>query len=381
MAILTSNTSNPAKKKVGFIEGQKLAKQKVYEKKARKKKIKLQELTIFTQQLAAMLEAGITLVSALEAIQEQTQNPYFKVIIRNVKNEVSAGRTLSEACTDYPRAFPKMFVSMVQAGEASGSLAEILEKTSSYFEETVKLIRRVKSAMTYPIVVISIAIILVIVMLTVVIPVFAEMFSDFDQELPKPTQILINMSSFMKSNFLFLFIGAIALFLAVKHLISTPKGRVHKDKLLAKVPVIGELIRKVSLSRFCRTYAMLVRAGVPILQTLEIVRSASNNTYVENACTKISKQINQGGQLSDVMAQDPYFPPMINHMTRAGEQTGNVDGMMTKVANFYDNEVDTLVSALTSLMEPLLICFLGVVVGGIVIAMFLPIFQLSSVIQ
>ena len=381
MAILTPNSSEPTKKKVSFVESQKLAKQKVYEKKAPKKKIKLQELTIFTQQLSAMLEAGITLVSSLEAIQEQTQNPYFRVIIRNVRNEVSAGRTLSEACADYPRAFPKMFVSMIQAGEASGNLAEILEKTSVYFEETVKLVKRVKSAMTYPAVVIIIAIALVVVMLTFVIPVFANMFAEFDQELPKPTLILIGVSSFMKSNFLFLLIGTIALFFFIKHLIATPKGRVGKDRLLARIPVIGELIKKVSLSRFCRTYAMLVRAGVPILQTLEIVRSASNNTFVESACTKISKQINQGGQLSDVMIQDPYFPPMIKHMTRAGEQTGNVDGMMTKVSDFYDNEVDTLVSALTSLMEPLLICFLGVVIGGIVIAMFLPIFGLAGAIQ
>jgi type IV pilus assembly protein PilC len=328
-----------------------------------------------------MLEAGITLVSALEAIQEQTQNPIFRIIIRNVKNEVSAGRTLSEACADYPRAFPKMFVSMVQAGEASGGLAEILDKTSVYFEETVKLIRKVKGALTYPAVVISIAIGLVIFMLIAIIPVFAGMFEEFDQELPKPTLVLIGLSSFMKSNFLFLLIGMIGFFFFIKHLIATPKGRIKKDQLLAKIPVIGDLIRKVSLSRFCRTYAILIRAGVPILQTLDIVRNASSNTYVEKACTKISKQINQGGQLSDVLIQDPYFPPMIRHMTRAGEQTGNVDGMMTKVADFYDSEVDTLVAALTSLMEPLLICFLGFVIGGIVIAMFLPIFNLSSVIQ
>lgn len=381
MPILTTNSSEPTKKKITFAEGQKLAKQKAYEKKAPKKKVKLQELTVFTQQLAAMLEAGITLVNALDAIQDQTQNPVFQIIIRNVKNEVSAGKTLSEACADYPNAFPKMFVSMVQAGEASGNLAEILEKTSSYFEETVKLVKRVKGAIAYPAVVIGIAIILLIIMLTVVIPVFAGMFEEFDQELPKPTQILINTSSFVQSNFLFLSVGVIILFFMVKRLVATPKGRLKKDQLLARIPVIGELIRKVSLSRFCRTYAILVRAGVPILQTLEIVRSASNNTYIEKACTKISKQINQGGQLSDVINQDPYFPPMIRHMTRAGEQTGNVDGMMTKVADFYDNEVDTLVSALTSLMEPLLICFLGIVVGGIVIAMFLPIFELSSVIQ
>ncbi len=381
MAILTPNESNPTKKKLTFAEGQRLAKQKAYEKQAPKKKIKLQDLTVFTRQLAAMLEAGITLVNALDAIQDQTQNPVFQIIIRNVKNEVSAGRTLSEVCADYPRAFPSMFVSMVQAGEASGTLSEILNKTSSYFEETVRLIKRVKGAMTYPAVVIGIATLLVFVMLTVVIPVFADMFSDFNQELPKPTKVLLATSSFMKSNILLLLAGGIAAFFFIKRLIATPKGRIKKDRLLSKIPVIGELIRKVSLSRFCRTYAILVRAGVPILQTLDIVRSASGNTFIESACTKISKQINQGGQLSDIINQDPYFPAMVKHMTRAGEQTGNVDLMMIRVADFYDNDVDTLVSALTSLMEPLLICFLGVVVGGIVIAMFLPIFQLSSVIQ
>lgn len=381
MAIITPESSTPTKKKVSFLEGQKLAKQKSYEKQAPKKKIKLQELTVFTQQLAAMLEAGITLVSALEAIQDQIQNPYFQIIIRNIRNEVSAGRTLSEACADYPRAFPKMFVSMVQAGEASGSLAEILEKTSIYFEETVKLFRKVKSAMTYPAVVIFIAIALVIVMLVGVIPVFAEMFESFDQELPKPTLILMGISSFMESNILLLLAITLIAFFLIRHFISTPKGRIKKDRLLARIPVMGELIKKISLSRFCRTYAILIRAGVPILQTLEIVRNAANNTFIEDACAKISKQINQGGQLSDVLVQDKYFPPMIKHMARAGEQTGNVDGMMIKVANFYDSEVETLIAALTSLMEPLLISFLGVVIGGIVIAMFLPIFNLSTVIQ
>ena len=381
MAILTPAASDNAKKKVSFAEGQRLAKQKVYEKKAKRKKIKLQELTVFTQQLAAMLEAGIPLVSALEAIRDQTENPVFKIIIRNVCNEVSAGRSLSESCAEYPNAFPKVFVSMVEAGEASGNLAEILEKTSHYFEDTVKLVKKIKGAMTYPAVVIGIAVILVIVMLVFVIPVFAEMFSEFDQELPKPTMALIAISNFAKSNILYLILFAIASIWLLKRYVATPNGRKTKDKAISKIPVIGELARKVSLSRFCRTYATLIRAGVPILQTLEIVRNAANNTYIEAACTKISRQVNQGGQFSEVFNQDPYFPPMMKHMAHAGEQTGNVDGMMTKVSNFYDNEVDTLVAALTSLMEPLLITFLGVVIGGIVIAMFLPIFQLSSVIQ
>ncbi len=381
MATLTPASLNASKKKkISFAEGQRLAKRKSYEKQAPRKKIKLQELTVFTQQLAAMLEAGLPLVTSLEALEDQTENPVFQVIIHNVRTDVSAGKSFSESCAVYPRAFPNLFISMVEAGEASGGLAEILDKTSVYFEETVKLIKQIKGAMTYPVAVIGLSVGLVNILLIFVIPVFAEMFADFGQELPKPTQILIDLSEFLKSYIVFLIIGFAAFIWAFKRVVSTPKGRRIKDQTMLKLPVIGELTRKVSLSRFCRTYAILMRAGVPILRTLEIVRKASDNTYIEAACKEVSKHISQGGQVSEVLAIDPYFPPMVKHMTRAGEQTGNVDGMMVKVADFYDNEVDTLVSALTSLMEPLLICFLGIVVGGIVMAMFLPIFQLSSVV-
>jgi type IV pilus assembly protein PilC len=363
------------------MEGQQLAKQKSYEKQAKRKKIKLQELTIFTQQIAAMLEAGLPLVSALEALEEQTESPVFQIIIRNVRNEVSAGRSFSDSCKDYPRAFPNLFVFMVEAGEASGNLAEILEKTSTYFEDTVKLMKQVKGALVYPAVVIGLAIILVNVLLVFVIPVFADMFKDFGADLPKPTQLLIGLSDFLKSYIIFLIIGVVAFFMLSKRFFATPKGRVIKDNIIIKLPVVGDLTRKVNLSRFCRTYAILMRSGVPILKTLDIVASASGNTYVERACKNISRHISAGGQVSDILSEDPYFPPMIKHMSRAGEQTGNVDGMLVKVADFYDAEVETLVAALTSLMEPLLITFLGVVIGGIVMAMFLPIFQLSSVVQ
>jgi type IV pilus assembly protein PilC len=384
MATLNSSSSSSikVKKKVGFAEGQRLAKRKAYEKQAKRKKINLSELMVFTQQLAAMLEAGLPLVSALEALEEQTENPVFSIIIGRVKNEVSAGRAFSEACTDYPRAFPNLFVSMCQAGEASGNLAEILDKTASYFEDTVKLLKQVKGALVYPAVVIGLAVVLVNVLLIFVIPVFAEMFNDFGAELPKPTQMLIALSDFlssMKALYAIVAIG-IAVWLTGKFC-KTPRGREVKDTVILRIPVVGELTRKVNLSRFCRTYAILMRSGVPILRTLEIVAAASNNVFVEGACKKVSRHISQGGQVSEIVAQDPFFPPMVKHMTRAGEQTGNVDGMLVKVADFYDAEVDTLVKALTSLMEPLLICFLGIVIGGIVMAMFLPIFQLSNVIQ
>ncbi|MGB1126804.1 MAG: type II secretion system F family protein [Opitutales bacterium] len=362
------------------MEAQKLAKQKSYEKQAKRKKVKLEELTVFTQQLAAMLEAGLPLVGALEALEEQTENPVFQIIIRKVKNEVSAGRSFSEACAEYPKAFPNLFVSMVEAGEASGSLAEILDKTSTYFEDTVKLMKQVKGALVYPAVVIGLAIVLVNVLLVFVIPVFADMFTDFGAELPKPTQFLIGLSDFLKSYIILLILGVFAILWVMKKFVATPRGRVIKDNIVTKLPVIGELVKKVNLSRFCRTYAILMRSGVPILKTLDIVSAASGNSFVERTCKNISKHISAGGQVSEVVAGDPYFPPMVKHMSRAGEQTGNVDGMLVKVADFYDAEVETLVAALTSLMEPLLITFLGVVIGGIVMAMFLPIFQLSSVV-
>jgi type IV pilus assembly protein PilC len=381
MATLNTTALNaPKKKKNSFLEGQRLAKQKSYEKKAKKAKVKLEELTVFTQQLSAMLDAGLPLVGALEALEDQTENPIFQIILRNVRNEVSAGRSFSESCADYPNAFPNLFISMVEAGEASGGLAEILDKTSSYFEETVKLVKQVKGALTYPIAVIGLAIALVNVLLIFVIPVFADMFNDFGGELPMPTQILISTSEFLQSYIIHIIVVICLAIWGLKKIVKTPKGRIAKDTLILKVPVIGELARKVNLSRFCRTYAILMRSGVPILRTLEIVSNASGNVYVERASKVISKHISQGGQVSEVIAADPYFPSMVKHMARAGEQTGNVDGMMIKVADFYDSEIETLVGALTSLMEPILICFLGVVIGGIVMAMFLPIFQLSSVV-
>jgi len=319
MATLTPASLNASKKKkISFAEGQRLAKRKSYEKQAPRKKIKLQELTVFTQQLAAMLEAGLPLVTSLEALEDQTENPVFQVIIHNVRTDVSAGKSFSESCAVYPRAFPNLFISMVEAGEASGGLAEILDKTSVYFEETVKLIKQIKGAMTYPVAVIGLSVGLVNILLIFVIPVFAEMFADFGAELPKPTQILIDLSEFLKSYIVFLIIGFAAFIWAFKRVVSTPKGRRIKDQTMLKLPVIGELTRKVSLSRFCRTYAILMRAGVPILRTLEIVRKASDNTYIEAACKEVSKHISQGGQVSEVLAIDPYFPPMVKHMTRAG---------------------------------------------------------------
>ena len=233
--------------------------------------------------------------------------------------------------------------------------------------------------MTYPIAVIGLAFALVNVLLIFVIPVFAAMFADFGAKLPAPTQMLIDLSNFLKHNFFYLAAAGYGAYWGLDKFVSTPRGRRMKDFGLVRAPIFGNLIHKIALSRFCRTYATLMRSGVPILRTLEIVASASNKVQIEEACGEISKHVSQGGQVSDVLATNPFFPPMMKHMVKAGEATGNVDGMMNKVADFYDTESEATVASLTSLIEPLLIVFLGVIVGGIVMAMFLPIFQLGAV--
>ncbi|WP_438481074.1 type II secretion system F family protein [Oleiharenicola lentus] len=358
---------------------QAMAKQKALEKKAKSYKLDLSELSVFTSQLASLLTAGLPLVSCLEALQDQTEDQVFRIVIRDVRNDISTGTSFSGAVKKFPRAFPNLFISMVEAGEASGGLAEILGKVAGYFESTVKLTKKVKSAMTYPAAVIGLAVVLVNVLLIFVIPVFAAMFADFGAKLPAPTQMLIDLSNFLQSWWWAIGIGLYGAYVVLNKYIATPNGRRQKDQFLVRAPIFGNLVHKIALSRFCRTYATLMRSGVPILRTLEIVASASGKVQVEDACVEISKHVSQGGQVSDVMAANSFFPPMMKHMVKAGETTGNVDGMMNKIADFYDTECDAIVGALTSLIEPLLIVFLGVVVGGIVMAMFLPIFQLGTV--
>lgn len=366
-------------KQSGVQAAQALARQKALEKKAKTYGLGLGELSVFTGQLASLLQAGLPLVSCLEALQDQTEDQVFRIVIRDVRNDISTGTSFSTAVKKFPKSFPNLFISMVEAGEASGGLAEILGKVAGYFESTVKLTKKVKSAMTYPVAVIGLAVALVNVLLIFVIPVFAAMFADFGAKLPAPTQMLIDLSNFMKAWWWALGAGAYGIYFVTGKYIATPNGRRQKDQFLVKAPIFGNLVHKIALSRFCRTYATLMRSGVPILRTLEIVSSASGKCQVEDACAEIAKHVSQGGQVSEVMAANPFFPPMMKHMVKAGETTGNVDGMMNKIADFYDTEIDATVSALTSLIEPLLIVFLGVVVGGIVMAMFLPIFQLGAV--
>jgi type IV pilus assembly protein PilC len=375
-----SRATQPQAKKTDFRAAQNLAKQRSYEKKAKNYRLPLGELAIFTQQIASLLNAGLPLVQCLEALQDQTEDPVFRVVIREVRVDISSGNSFSAAVKKYPRSFNTLFISMVEAGEASGALAEILTKVAGYFESSVKLTKKVKSAMTYPIAVIGLAIALVNVLLIFVIPVFAELFASVGKDLPLPTQMLINTSHFLRVNIVWIILAAVGAWYVFKKFIETPKGRRLKDMALVRAPIFGSLVRKIALSRFARTYATLIRAGVPILRTLEIVSAASNKVQIEDACVEIAKHVSQGGQVSEVLAANPFFPPMMKHMVKAGETTGNVDGMLNKTADFYDTECEATVASLTSLIEPLLIVFLGVVVGGIVMAMFLPIFNLAGAV-
>jgi len=386
MALLNSGSvssgaraNGPKRGGLSVKAAQGLAKQKALEKRAAKYKLPLGELALFTQQIASLLVAGLPLVQCLEALQDQTEDQVFRIVIRDVRLDISAGNSFSSAVKKFPNSFPNLFTSMVEAGEASGGLAEILGKVAGYFEATVKLSKKVKSAMTYPIAVIGLATALVNVLLIFVIPVFADMFKDFGAKLPAPTQFLIDLSNFLKAYFFYLCAGAYGVYWGIGKFVATPKGRRVKDQFLVRAPIFGNLVHKIALSRFCRTYATLIRSGVPILRTLEIVSSASNKVQIEDACAEVAKHVSQGGQVSEVLAANEFFPPMMKHMVKAGEATGNVDGMMNKIADFYDVECEATVSALTSLIEPILIVFLGVVVGGIVMAMFLPIFQLGAV--
>jgi type IV pilus assembly protein PilC len=374
-----TNKPDPKKGRSSVNAAQALAKQQALEKKSKKYKLPLGELAIFTQQLSSLLLAGLPLVQCLEALQDQTEDQCFRIVIRDVRGDISSGNSFSTAVRKFPNSFNTLFVSMVEAGEASGGLAEILVKVAGYFEASVKLTKKVKSAMTYPIAVIGLAVALVNVLLIFVIPVFAAMFADFGAKLPAPTQFLIDLSDFMKAWWWAIGIGAYGVYWVGDKYVSTPKGRRTKDLFLVRAPIFGNLIHKIALSRFCRTYATLIRSGVPILRTLEIVAAASNTVQIEDACEEIAKHVSQGGQVSEVLAANSFFPPMMKHMVKAGESTGNVDGMMTKIADFYDVECEATVASLTSLIEPILIVFLGVVVGGIVMAMFLPIFQLGAV--
>jgi len=346
--------------------------------------VKETDLVLFTRQLATMIEAGISLVQAMTALYEQC-DPKRQKSLRNVISDVTArvqgGETFHEAIGKHPRVFSRLFVSMVKAGEAGGLLSEILDRLAGFLESSARLRKKIKSAMTYPVIVISIAFLITTFLIVRVVPVFGEIFKDFGAKLPAPTQFLIDLSDFIRANWYFMILGIGGTIFGLRTFLRSTRGRQLSDRWKLKLPVFGPLVHKICMSRFARTFAQLIRSGVPILEVLEIVGGSSGNHVVETSVEGVSDDVEKGDNLSVALSKKKIFPPMMLRMVAAGESTGRIDTMLEKMADFWDEEIEAMLDAMTSLIEPLLIVFLGVIVGGIVIAMFLPIFKLNEVVS
>jgi type IV pilus assembly protein PilC len=354
--------------------------------KSRKKtwSVKETDLVLFTRQLSTMIEAGISLVQALTALYDQCdqkKQKNLRHIISDVTTRVQGGETFHESIAKHPRVFDRLFTSMVKAGEHGGLLAEILDRLAGFLEASARLRKKIKSAMTYPVIVICIAMAITTFLIVKVVPIFGEIFQDFGSKLPAPTQFLIDVSDFMRGEWYYLVLGIGGVFFGIRTFLRSTRGKQLWDRWKLKLPVFGPLIHKICMSRFARTFAQLIRSGVPILEVLDIVGGASGNHVVETSIKGVSDDVEKGDNLSVALSKKPIFPPMMLRMVAAGEATGKIDTMLEKMADFWDEEIEAMLDALTSLIEPMLIVFLGVIVGGIVIAMFLPIFKLNEVVS
>jgi len=344
------------------------------------KKVKSEELVIFSRQLATMVNAGIPLVQSLDILSEQMESINFRQMVTQVRSDVESGASLSAALEKHPKVFTLLYTNMVKAGETSGMLDEILERLAGYLEKNDTLQRKVKSAMVYPAVVSVMAIGITLVLLLKVIPTFKEIFTSLGGTLPLPTEILINISDTVRKYFLMVVIILVVFCVVLQKLISTPKGRIRFDQIKLKLPVFGVLLCKVAVARFSRTLSTLIRSGVPILSALEIVGKTAGNTVIEAAVENARVGIREGESISAPLSKSKAFPPMVTRMISVGEESGELEKMLSKIADFYETQVDVAVSGLTSMIEPLIIAFLGIVVGSIVVAMFLPIFKITELI-
>jgi type IV pilus assembly protein PilC len=352
--------------------------------RSRVRNVKETDTVLFTRQLATMIEAGIPLVQALTALYEQCdprRQRNLRHIISDVTTRVQGGETFHDSISKHPRVFNRLFVSMVKAGEAGGLLAEILDRLAGFLEASARLRKKVKSAMTYPVIVVCIAFSITTFLIVRVVPIFGEIFKDFGAKLPGPTQFLINVSDFVRSEWYFLILGIGGAIFGARAFLRSKRGKQLSDRWRLKLPVFGPLVHKICMSRFSRTFAQLIRSGVPILEVLDIVGATSGNHVVETSIRGVSEDVEKGDNLSVALSKKSVFPPMLLRMVAAGEATGKIDSMLEKMADFWDEEIEAMLDALTSLIEPMLIVFLGLIVGGIVIAMFLPIFKLNEVVS
>ncbi len=344
-------------------------------------KVTHNDVILFCRQFSTMIDAGLPIIQCLDILYAQQENKTFKKMLKNIKDSVEGGSTLAEALKQYPDHFDNLFVNMVSAGEAGGILDIILKRLSNYMEKAAKLKSKVKGAMTYPVITMVIAVAVVAVILVFVIPVFQEMFADFGSELPAFTVLVVNTSNFVKNNILYI-IGAVVLFaFAFRRFYKTEKGAALIDRYVLRLPVFGILLRKVAVAKFTRTMGTMLGSGVAILEALDIVAKTAGNKTVEKAIYNVRTGIAEGRTMADPLAETGVFPPMVCQMIAVGESTGALDAMLEKIADFYDEQVDQAVENLTSMIEPFMLVFLGVTIGGLVVAMYLPIFKMAGAIS
>ena len=343
--------------------------------------IKKIDISRFTRQFATMISAGLPMVQCLEILGTQMESPEFRKIINEVKESVQSGSTLSEALGKHKKAFDDLYVNMVEAGEVGGALDTILVRLAQYREKADKLIRKVKGALVYPIVVMIVAFGATFAMLRFIVPIFAKMFSGLGAALPGPTLFVLGVSNFLKANTLGIILGAIVLFIIFRLYVRQPAGRMNVDKFKLHMPILGDLIRKSAISRFTRTLATLLSSGVSILDALNITAKTSGNMVLQSAIKKSMLSIAEGETITQPLKDSGVFPPMVTQMISVGEKTGGLDDMLSKIADFYDEEVDAAVAALTSIIEPVIIVFMGALIGGILIAMYLPMFDIIGKIN
>jgi type IV pilus assembly protein PilC len=338
------------------------------------------EMAVFTRQFATMIDSGLPLVQCLEILSKQATNEFFRKTIEEVTSDVEAGSTLNEALARHPAVFDGLFVHMVNAGEAGGILDTILARLATYIEKSDSLRRKVKSALTYPAVVLTVAVGVTVFMLTAIIPTFARLFADFGAELPLPTKIVLAMSNSLRATWWMMILGAVGAVIGLKRYYKTDAGRHQIDRLMLRIPVLGDVLKKASVARFTRTLGTLVSSGVPILKGLEITAETAGNVILSDAIKETRNSIGQGETIAGPLAKCDVFPPMVVQMIAVGEETGALDAMLGKIADFYDDEVDTAVATLTSVIEPVLIVIMGVIVGGMVVAMYMPMFEMVKAI-
>jgi type IV pilus assembly protein PilC len=344
------------------------------------KKVTQKELAVFTRQFATMIDAGLPLVQCLDILAAQQENASFKKVLVKVKEDVESGSTFADALGKHPKVFDPLFVNLVAAGEVGGILDTILSRLAEHIEKAMKLAKKIKGAMVYPSTIVAVAVIVTVVLLVYVIPIFAKMFQDFGKALPGPTAFVLMLSDFTRKYFLVFIVGSFLTGAAFKWYVAQENGRRNWDRLLLRLPVVGSLLQRIAVARFSRTLGTMVSSGVPILESMDIVAKTAGNKVIEEAIIKARGSISEGKTIAEPLAESNVFPPMVTQMVAVGEATGALDVMLNKIADFYDEEVDSAVDALTALLEPMLMVFLGVVIGGLVIAMYLPVFQLAGAV-